>query len=128
MAKSKKNMTFDGMVKFFLQYYKIPTRKDIEKLMKRMDQIETLIKNKWMDAGKSRAGLGQAINAGMDKKNMTASDEVLQVITEAGPEGASFAEIKDKTEFADKKLRNIIFRLNKLEKITRVSRGIYAAS
>ncbi len=34
MARKKgKSISFDAMVKFFMQYYNIPTRKDIDKLM-----------------------------------------------------------------------------------------------
>jgi hypothetical protein len=41
------------------------------------------------------------------------------------PEGTDFKTIKAATGFGDKKLRNIIFRLDRIEKIERVSRGIY---
>jgi len=58
---------------------------------------------------------------------MTASNIVLEVIKETGDEGVNFAEIKDKTGFDEKKIRNIIFRLNKLGKIKRKNRGIYVA-
>ncbi len=42
--------------------------------------------------------------------------------------GAGFAEIQARTGFGEKKLRNIIFRLHKMGKIVRKSRGIYLAS
>ncbi len=129
--KSGKGMSFDGMVKFFLHYYRIPTRKDIEKLMDRIDQLEKLIKVKWNEGGKFKGFSLGARPAAQDpeaeNESATASDIVLSVIREAGPEGASFTLIKEKTGFADKKLRNIIFRLNKLGKITRKGRGTYTA-
>jgi len=41
MAKKKgKSVSFDAMVKFFLQYYNIPTRNDIIKLMDKIDRLE----------------------------------------------------------------------------------------
>jgi len=44
MAKKKGNyVSFDAMVKFFIKYYNIPTRKDIDKLMTKMDRLEMLI-------------------------------------------------------------------------------------
>jgi len=129
MSGPKKSMSFDGMVKFFLQYYRIPTRKDFERLMDRIDQLEKLIKLKWTEAGKfrgmipgKRAGSGSGPGGG---KSMTASEMVVQVISEGGDEGLSFHAIKSKTGFDDKKLRNIIFRLNKLGRIRRKARGVY---
>ena len=41
--KKRKQVSFDAMVKFFMQYYNIPTKKDIEKLMNKMDRLEKLI-------------------------------------------------------------------------------------
>ncbi|MBI5843792.1 MAG: hypothetical protein HZB23_03885 [Deltaproteobacteria bacterium] len=127
--KTGKGMSFDGMVKFFLHYYRIPTRKDIEKLMDRIDQLEKLIKVKWSDGGKMKGfSLGAGLrDEGPDSDAASASDLVLSVVRKAGSEGASFAMIKQETGFADKKLRNIIFRLNKLEKISRKERGTYVA-
>jgi len=39
--------------------------------------------------------------------------------------GADLADIQGKTGFGEKKLRNIIFRLHKLGRIQRLSRGVY---
>jgi len=58
MAKKKgKSVSFDAMVKFFMQYYNIPTRKDIDKLMAKMDSLEILIKSSAM-TGKGSATSG----------------------------------------------------------------------
>jgi predicted transcriptional regulator of viral defense system len=59
---------------------------------------------------------------------MTASDTVLEIIKENGENGVNFAEILDKTRFDEKKIRNIVFRLNKLGKIRRKNRGLYVAN
>jgi hypothetical protein len=42
--------------------------------------------------------------------------------------GVGFSEIQERTGFGEKKLRNIIYRLHKMKKISRKSRGIYVAS
>ena len=40
-----KAISFDAMVKFFMQNYNIPTKKDVDQLMIRMDRLENLIKS-----------------------------------------------------------------------------------
>ena len=127
MAKKKgKSVSFDAMVKFFMQYYNIPTRKDIDKLSSQIDRLEKQIK-KSMTTGK-----GKWLTAGADakgklptgKSTLTSSDMVLDVIKRFR-KGAGFAQIQERTGFEEKKLRNIIFRLHKMGKIVRKSRGIY---
>ena len=54
----------------------------------------------------------------------SATETVLEII-KGSPDGIGIAEIKEQTGYDDKKLRNIIFRLNKMERITRVNRGTY---
>ncbi|SHI79558.1 hypothetical protein SAMN02745216_00532 [Desulfatibacillum alkenivorans DSM 16219] len=121
--KEKRNMSLDRMVKLFLQYYRIPTKKDLEKLMDRIDRLEKTIKTKVVEAGKIR---GRSVRKKEDPGvGMTASDLVEEVIRASGDTGIGIPAIKDATGFEDKKLRNIIFRLNKLGRITRKSRGVY---
>ena len=55
---------------------------------------------------------------------MTAVDIVLDTIKRS-KQGIDFAQIQAKTGFEEKKIRNIIFRLNKAGKIKRKSRGVY---
>lgn len=130
MAKKKgKSVSFDAMVKFFLQYYNIPSRKDIDKLMAKMDRLEMLIKSSEMTgkggaisgvkASKSRALTGRTV--------MTSTDRALEVIKRFR-KGVGFADIQARTGFEDKKLRNIIYRLHKMGKIVRKSRGLYIAA
>lgn len=129
MPKKKgKSISFDAMVKFFIQNYNIPTKRDVDKLMDRMDRMEELIQTMAV-SGKRRRGArknaGKSGTANGGPAN-TASDEVLETITAAGA-GIGFAEIQERVGYAEKKLRNIIFRLNKTGKIRRVRRGIYMA-
>ena len=124
-ADKDKKMSLDGMVKLFLQYYRIPTKKDFEKVLDRIDQLEKLLRSKAPDAGRFRTMIGK--KKGEPAQAMTASDLVIEIIRDAGEEGIGIPAIKEETGFDDKKLRNIIFRLNKLGKISRKSRGIYVA-
>jgi hypothetical protein len=127
--RRKKTVSFDAMVKFFMQQYDIPTRKDIDRLMVRMDQLETLIKQVANPSGNGFGRKsGQARNTALRRPGgKTAAETVLEVIKRF-KQGVSLAEIKARTGFEDKKLRNIIFRLHRMEKITRISRGIYTAA
>jgi hypothetical protein len=122
MSKRKgKAISFDAMVKFFMQNYNIPTKKDVDKLMAKLDRLETLIKRSAIGPYNSRAQIGPR------KAALSAVDTVLDVIKRSR-NGLGFAEIQAKTGFNEKKIRNIIFRLNKTGKITRKSRGIYIAA
>ncbi len=120
MARKKgKPVSFDAMVKFFLQYYNIPTKKDVDRMMEHMNRLEQMIKSltgpayfRTVSATKGR------------KSTVTASDTVLDVIKKFN-QGVGIAQIQAKTGFDDKKLRNIIYRLNKAGKIRRKSRGVY---
>lgn len=116
VRKKGKAVSFDAMVKFFLQSYDIPTKRDVEKILARLDHLEALISTaasvaRGRDARRSRGA---------------AADVVLDLIRRS-KQGLKFADLQTKTGFAEKKVRNIIFRLHKLEKIKRHSRGVYIA-
>ena len=124
VKKRGKPVSFDAMVKFFLMHYNIPTKKDIDRLTSKVERLEKLIKK--ISSAKFRhavTGPGKG-KPGRGKSGMTASDMVLNAIKNS-KKGAGFTDIQAKTNFDDKKLRNIIFRLNKLERIKRKSRGLY---
>ena len=127
--KRRKTVSFDAMVKFFMSTYDIPTKKDINKLMDRLDRLENLIRTKAPYGKKKRViATNSAVGNGLQGKIVaTASDEVFNVIKRFN-NGTGFPEIQDRTGFGDKKIRNILFRLNKLGKIRRKSRGIYIAT
>jgi hypothetical protein len=129
MAKKKgKSVSFDAMVKFFLQYYNIPSRNDIIKLMDKIDRLEMLIKSSMMNSrGSAISGTqasGTKTSAG--RTATTSTDRVLEVIKRF-KKGVGFADIQARTGFENKKLRNIIYRLHKMGKIVRKSRGLYIA-
>jgi hypothetical protein len=121
MARKKgKSISFDAMVKFFMHTYEIPTTRDVEKLMARLYRLESLIA-----AGPAAGPAGRSKGAGRGK-GVPAAEAVLETIKRS-KQGLKFTDIQAKTGFADKKIRNIIFRLNKLGKIKRHSRGVYIA-
>lgn len=120
MTKRKgKPVSFDAMVKFFMHSYSIPTKRDIERLDARLDRLEKLIR-----------ALPQQHRRRSSKRDETsptsATETVLELIQRSNT-GIGIAEVREQTGYDDKKLRNIIFRLNKMGKITRVNRGTYRA-
>ena len=129
MVKGKrKTVTFDAMVKFFMQHYDIPTKKDVEKIHARLDKLEKLIRTGQSKSRRSTSGkVGARTAVKRGKGTPTASDRVYAIIKRS-KKGLTIADIKRKTDFDDKKLRNILFRLHSLKRIRRVSRGIYTAT
>ena len=127
MARKKgKPVNFDVMVKFFLHQYNIPTKKDLDKILSRLDQLEEMFRN-YVNDNKGQIRNHSKIEAKKtDDKSRTATDAVLNVIKESD-DGVNFAEIKTRTGFKEKKIRNIIYRMDKNGKIKRLSRGIYTA-
>ena len=114
-------ISFDAMVKFFMQNYNIPTKKDVDQLMAKLDRLESLINNIAMSPYTTKAPIGRR------KASLMAVDIVLDTIRNS-ENGIGFKQIQTKTGFDEKKIRNIIFRLNKTGKIKRKSRGIYIAA
>ena len=124
MAKKRgKSVSFDAMVKFFMHTYDIPTKRDLEMLINRLDRIERLVLNAAAGRGRQKS----TAKAGKKSGELSASEIVLEIIQRYG-DGVGLAEIKLQSGFGEKKLRNILFRLHKMEKISRKRRGIYAAA
>jgi hypothetical protein len=124
-----KSVSFDAMVKFFMQYYNIPTKKDVDKLLSRMDRLEKAIRSFELYAKRrSTPSVKSAkATAAAEKSTRTSSDQALEVIKRF-KKGVGFSEIQARTDFGEKKLRNIIYRLHKMGKIVRKERGVYIAS
>jgi len=122
--KKGKPVSFDALVKFFIQQHNIPTKKDIEKLIDQLNRMEQMLKFLSASPGFRTAS---SYSSSKGKRNIsTASDKVLEIIKKSD-QGIGVIEIGEKTGFDEKKLRNIIYRLNKTGKIRRKSRGIYIA-
>ena len=117
MPKRKgKTPSFDAMVKFFMRQYNIPTKQDVDRLMAKLERLENLIKQSAMSPENAGTRIGSR------KTALTAIDVVLDAI-ERSQQGIGFATIQANTGFDEKKIRNIIFRLNKIGKIKRKRRG-----
>lgn len=127
MTKKKgKAVSFDAMVKFFIQYYDLPTKTDIDKLAARLDRLEGLVRELARGTGTGTRSAGQARKKKRVKQGaaVTAADMVYTAV-KSFKDGADLADIQAKTGFGEKKLRNLIFRLHKLGRIQRQSRGVY---
>lgn len=108
---------WETLLKPLLKRLEIPTRDDINRLHTRLDRLEKLI----YQQNSGRLPPGDALPA---RKNRIASNVVLEIIAGC-PDGCNFKTIRNQTGYKDKKLRNIIYRLDKLGKIKRKQRGTY---
>jgi hypothetical protein len=114
------------MIKFFQQHYNLATKEDINRLIEKIDKLEQSIRESALAASKSPASAASTRKKrSVEKQN--ASDRVYDVIA-AAKNGIRFPEIKARTGFEDKKLRNIIYRLGKLGKIKNKKRGLYISA
>jgi len=107
-----------------MQQYGIPTKKDFDKLVERMDRLEKVIRDAVSLGRHARSSGPHSGGAGGE---ISASEIVLEVISKAD-EPVGIPEIREKTGFGDKKLRNIIFRLYKNGAIARKQRGRYVGA
>ncbi|PIE62852.1 MAG: hypothetical protein CSA25_03165 [Desulfobacter postgatei] len=107
---------WENLIQMLLHHLDIPSKKEIANIHQRLDTLEQLIYQ-------NHPSRRQKSKSRSPKKN-SASSIVLSIIGNH-PEGTDFKTIKAATGFEDKKLRNIIFRLDRTDKIQRVNRGIY---
>ena len=116
IEKPELGTNWESFIKMLLNRLDIPTKEDIILLHGRLDKLEQLLYQKKTGTAKKRP------KPGLRRKS--ASSIVLEVFANH-PEGTNFKTVKAATRFEDKKLRNIIFRLDKIKRIKRVKRGIY---
>jgi hypothetical protein len=130
MKRRRKSYSVDAVVRFFLQYYGIPTKQDIEKILKRMDRLEAAVKGTRV-SGRTRRKAGGRKTAGgkgrvaRSRPKMTATEKVLSIVRRSR-KGVDVPGLRAKSGFEDKKIRNIIFRLSKQGTVKRIGRGLYA--
>ena len=130
MKRRRRSYSVDAVVRFFLQYYGIPTKQDIDKILKRMDRLEAAVKGTRVSGRTARKAGGRKIAGGegrvaRSRPRMTATEKVLSIVRRSR-KGVDVPGLKAKSGFEDKKIRNIIFRLSKQGTIKRVGRGLYA--
>ncbi len=113
---SGQGINWDGFIRSFFNRFDLPSGSQVRDLNNRLDKLEGLFFQRYTDTRYYRRR--------SRKKTKSASSEVLEFI-EKYPEGVSFKEIKKNIMFNDKKLRNIIYRLDKIKKIEKVKRGVY---
>ena len=116
VEKPEHATNWESFIKMLLSKLDIPTKEDIIFLHGRLDKLEQLLYQKQPAAKYERAK--------PTTRRKSASSIVLDVIANH-PKGTNFKTIKAATGFNDKKLRNIIFRLDKIKRIKRVKRGVY---
>jgi hypothetical protein len=114
-----KSPSFDAIIKFFLMRHEIITRKDLQKLYERLDHLEALIRNMQSNAPKKTVVPKRERSDGR-----SAYQKIYDLFLESGQEFL-VKDICDLTAYNDKKVRNIIYRLFKAEKIQRTDRGKY---
>jgi len=129
MKKKRKTYSMDTMMRFFLQYYNIPTKKDIDKILTRIDRLEGVIRNMERNGRMTEVKVpaGRKSGIGNVRGRVTATDKILAILRDA-PTGIDVAGLKTISGYEDKKVRNIVFRLQKQGTITRISRGTYRMS
>jgi hypothetical protein len=130
MKRRRKSYSVDAVVRFFLQYYGIPTKQDIEKILKRMDRLEVALKGAKVSGRTARKAGGRKTAGGKgqvarSRPKMTATEKVLSIVRRSR-KGVDVPGLKAKSGFEDKKIRNIIFRLSKQGTVKRIGRGLYA--
>jgi len=123
VKKRGKPVSFDAMVKFFMQAYQIPTKRDVDKILKGMERIEGQLKTLMSQTPSA----SRKKRTPREKSEGNATSRVLEVIQKR-KDGIDVPGIRAETGFEDKKLRNIIFRLHKLGKIKRKNRGVYVGA
>jgi len=123
MARKATQVTLGNAFKQMLQDQGLATQKDIDKLCKKIDRLEVLLKKSVSAKGTPKTASPKAKG---DRKS-SATSVVLEAIKKSRS-GADMNYIQSKTGYDEKKLRNIVFRLNNLGKIKRVGRGKYVGA
>jgi hypothetical protein len=154
MKKKQKPFTLEPLIEFMTDRIKVPTRKEIDKLIKKTEQslaglkiptkgdldrltkrVEALEKalrtQKKASKVSARAKAGRKAPAkkkpvSKAKPKMTSAEKILQVMKKSRS-GMDVAALKTRTGFEDKKIRNVLFRLSKQGKVKRTGRGVYKA-
>lgn len=118
MARKKREPSFDAIIRLFIQKYGIATKQEINHLIRKVENLEKELSK---ISGNKSPSSGTTIGR-------SASEVVFNVIKDFRQVGISVAEIKEQTGYEDKKVRNILNRLYKENRIKRKKRGVYSAA
>ncbi len=153
--KKQKPGSLEALVEFAIDHFKIPTRQEIDSLIKKTEQslgrlkmptrtefnqlikrIEALEKavtgrkqTTRKTAGRGKARQKPAAEKRLrsrTKSQVTDSEKVLHIMRKYRA-GLDLDTLKARSGFEDKKLRNIVFSLSKKGHIERTGRGVYKA-
>lgn len=119
--KRTKSPSFDAIIKFFLMRHEIVTRKDVQKILDRLDNIENLLRSSEGSLPKRTIPVATKQER-YDGKS--AYQRIYDLFRETGQE-FKVTEIRERTGYNDKKVRNLVYRLLKAGKIQRTDRGRY---
>lgn len=123
MPRKPKQVSMDAAFKSLMREMDIPRQKDIDKLNAKIDRLEKLLKTTAVQKIRTKVTTPKGNAAGTKRAN-SATAVVLSKIGRS-KKGVDVEALIAKTGFDEKKVRNIVFRLNKLGKIKRVGRGKY---
>ncbi len=119
--KRSKSPSFDAIIKFFLMRHEIVTRKDLQKILDRLDNIENLLRS----AGGQLPKRTSPTTPKRERSDgRSAYQRIYDLFRETGQE-FKVTEIREQTGYNDKKVRNLVYRLLKAGKIQRTERGRY---
>jgi len=124
-AKPRKSVSFNAMVKFFMQQYDIPTKRDIDRIASRLDRLESLIQNAGMARRKGPAA--ERKNAAARAEDAATALNTVLAALQGASRGMTVKAMEEATGFDAKKIRNCFYRLGKQSRIKRAGRGTYVA-
>jgi hypothetical protein len=132
--KQEIGFNLENFIKAVLVGLNIPTKSDINMLQNRIDELERLIAENRKGQGREKKNkqaekkTKSAKKPGTQKAKKRGATSISIVLKEINkhPEGTDYKTIQKATGYEERKLRNIIFRLSKINKIRKIERGIYA--
>ncbi len=97
-----------------------PINEEVKTLVRKVTSLNNQIKRLSQKIQNMPAGGGDRNFRGSASSRIES-----EIMKKGGKIGLSFSDIKDATGYDDKKIRNILFRLHKLDRIQRARRGKY---
>jgi uncharacterized protein with PhoU and TrkA domain len=115
----KEYPNFESLISGFLSKLELATKSDVHSLMERIDHLEQMIASVTIDSDTQKMQKIKTVAT-----NQRLSDQVLEIMKK-NESPMTYAQLKQVSDFDEKSLRNVIYRLNKLGRIKTVRRGLY---